>query len=195
MVEPEVAGPRPGRRWVVSLAASEVAGRVHRLANTLAELKERVRTAVAGETGRAVGDAIRDLITAALTGRLSRTVYRTAGDGRDDDRDHWDEDDEYRRPSYDHRRYQDEDDSPARQSVRAATNWPTAFAAGAAAARWWACRRMSGWAAVGLGLLVGVATIAGGPVARAGLALVAAAADLVPALHPFREWGLQPLIH
>jgi hypothetical protein len=66
-------------------------------------------------------------------------------------------------------------ESPAR--VPAA---PAAVAAGVSAGRWWLRRRGSVVEAVGVGLVVALAVLAGGPVALAGAAVVAAA-DLTAA--------------
>jgi hypothetical protein len=181
----------------VSVSAGDVAGRLGRLADTLAELKDRVRSAVAGETGRAVGEAIRDLLTAALSGRLisTRPTYRSPTSSWNEGSDRWDDNDDGDRYGRSVRSTWHDDDEATPSEVRTPTNpptWPTAVAAGAAAVRWWLTRRVSGWAALGLGFVVGAAALAGGPIARAGLALVAAAADLVPTLHPLTEWGLTP---
>jgi hypothetical protein len=195
MVKFEIHRYRTGR-WGVSVTAADVAGRLGRLADTLAELKERVRMAVAGETGKAVGEAIRDLLTAALTGRTTpRPAYRSTRTGWDDDADRWDDEsheDRYARPV--RNAWHEDDDSVPRMepAMKSTVTWSAAFAAGTVAVRWWLARRVPGWAALGLGLVVGVAAVAGGPVARAGLTLVAAAADLVPSVHPFAEWGLLP---
>lgn len=168
----------------MSHTSNAVASRLARLADVLAELKSRVRQAVAGETGRAVGEAVRDLLTAIMSGSLtsSRPAYGSPRSGWDDDPERWD--DEYDRDNYEIRR------PPAEVRPQRTALWPTAVTAGAAAVRWWISRKVSGWAAMGLGLLVGAAAAVGGPIARAGLALVAAAADLVPAVHPFAEWGV-----
>jgi hypothetical protein len=44
-----------------------------------------------------------------------------------------------------------------------------------------------------MGFLIGAAALTGGPVARAGIALIAAASELMPNIDPFAE-SLKPLL-
>jgi len=178
----------------VSLNAREVASRLTRLADNLATLKSRVREAVAGETVRAVGDAIRDLLAAALTGRTTvpRPVYRASEPGWNDDRDRWreEEDDQYFPASSSYRSSGEERRTTPESSPEPSARWSAALVFGAAAVRCWASRRVPAWAAVGVGLLAGAAAWAGGAVSRAGLALLAAAADLLPLAELSMPWGI-----
>lgn len=50
--------------------AAGLAARLHRLADQLVELRERVREVIAAEAGRPVGEAVRDLIVVAIRGRI-----------------------------------------------------------------------------------------------------------------------------
>jgi hypothetical protein len=184
----------------VSVTLHAAADRVRRLADTLGGLKDRVRAAVAGEAGRAVADAVRDLLTAALAGRTPPPAdpYRPAypatprprwDDADDPDRDGWaDREDDDRFTPAGRGRWRDADDEPAPRPTAVPptppAHWPAAVALGAGVVRWWAARRVPTWAAVGVGLLAGAAALAGGPLARAGLALLAAACDLLPLAAP-----------
>jgi hypothetical protein len=169
------------------------------LAATIADLKDRVRAAVAGELGRAVSGAVQQVVQAVVVGRADPPwpepppAYRRASPGRWDEKDeddggHWgrpgdpwadDPDDEYdrdRRPT-----------APLRDGATPADPPPTdpgvtaAVAAGVYAARWWVTRRGTWLAAVGLGLGVGLLGVLGGPVARTAVAVLAATADILSA--------------
>jgi len=178
----------------VSVTLTATADRVRRLADTLAELKERARAAVAGEAGQAVGDAVRDLLTAALAGLLPAAFadpHRPGPGGRWGDeggpaRDPWadrDDEDDWRDADREHR------PTSGATSPAGVARWPAALALGAGVVRWWAARRVPTWTAVGIGLLAGAAALAGGPLARAGLALLAAAADLIPLASGSSAWA------
>jgi hypothetical protein len=161
----------------VTLSRRELAAHLGRLAGTLAELKSRVRDAVATETGKAVAGAVKDLLTAALGGRPAvedrgRGYRPDRRRDSDDDGGYWDDD-----PEDD-----DDDDGPHTPPCRTSTGWPVATRLATLAARGWATGRLTGWAAAGLGLLAVTAAASGGPVAQAGLALVTTAADLLPHL-------------
>jgi hypothetical protein len=172
---------------VTSVVRSQLAG----LARTVAELRERVRVAVAGELGRAVGGAVQQVVQAVVAGRTeppySGTAYgrssstRWDDDGREDrwDRPHdpWadDTDDEYDRDRHYTAPARGDAPSPPRAAVTAAV------AAGVYAARWWLGRRGTWLAAAGLGLGVGLLGVLGGPVARTAVAALAAVADILGA--------------
>jgi hypothetical protein len=169
------------------------------LARTIADLKERVRVAVAGELGRAVSGAVQQIVQAVVAGRADvprpepPPTYRRPPPGRWDDeeendggrwgrsRDPWagDPDDGYDRD----RRAA----APVRHDARpgdappAAPGVTAAVAAGVYAARWWAARKGNWLAAAGLGLGVGLLGVLGGTAARTVVALVAATADLMAA--------------
>lgn len=159
------------------------------LAETLADLREKVRAAVAGELGRAVGDAVRQVVQAVVAGRADpppapRTPASRWDDEDDDDRDGWgrprgpwhDRDDEEvgygrRAPT----RHEPPPGEPPAASVSAAV------AAGVFVSRWWLLRRGTLLAAAGLGLGVGLLGVAGGPLARAAVAVLAATAEVLTA--------------
>jgi hypothetical protein len=167
-----------------------------RLADSLAELKIKVRVALATELAGAVGAAVRDVLVVALVDRLiapataSRTrpsAPRVPGwrdDGNDPARDEWgtprdpwDEPDEdrARTPS----RYAR--DEPEEVEPVPAVPAAAAIAVGVNVGRWWLAKKGTVAAAVGLGVLATALGFAGGPVARAALAVLAAASDLLAA--------------
>ena len=171
-----------------------VTQRVHRLADSLAELKVRVRAALATELAGAVGGAVRDILVAALIDRVlvnaaspsTRPPPRAGGwreDGYEDrdrwgePRDPWADPDEYddRAPArYGREEYDGPEPAPAVPTA-------AALAVGVNVGRWWLARRGTAPAAIGFGVLATVLGLAGGPVARAALAVLAAAADLLTA--------------
>ena len=161
------------------------------LAETLAGLRERVRAAVAGELGRAVGDAVRQVVQAVVADRAEPPRPRTPASRWDDD----DEDDRGgwgrpRDPWHD-RRDEDEGDYSPRTRTRheptpdeppaAGASVSAAVAAGVFVTRWWLLRRGTLLAAAGLGLGVGLLGVAGGPLARAAVAVLAATAEVLTA--------------
>jgi hypothetical protein len=174
-----------------------LAARCHRLAESLAELKIRVRAALATELAGAIGSAVRDVLVVALVDRLVTPtrpavtrppVHRPTG-WRDDEFDHgrerdewgyvkdpWDEPDEDRRTPA---RYSL--DEPEEAEAMPAVPAAAAVAVGVNVGRWWLARKGTVGAAVGLGVLATGLGLAGGPVARAALAVLAAATDVLAA--------------
>ncbi|MFO0799674.1 MAG: hypothetical protein U0804_19560 [Gemmataceae bacterium] len=150
------------------------------LAAFVANLKERVKVAVAGELSKAVGEAVKEVVGAAIAGRVlapPRQAPRGRWDHPDDDwrrpHDPWadDPDDEY-----------DRDDVSDPERPAPAARAAVAIAAGAAVARWWAGRAGGGLlVAAGLGLGVGLLGLLGGALAGAAVAALAAAADILTA--------------
>jgi hypothetical protein len=171
------------------------------LGRTIADLRERVRVAVAGELGRAVAGAVQQIVQAVVAGRPDpprpepTPAYRRPdrwGDEDEDDRwgrprDPWadDPDDDFDRdrdrvePRPAHERHEPSpgNEPPADPGVTAAV------AAGVYTARWWLARKGTWVAAVGLGLGVGLLGVLGGPVARTAVAVLAATADILSATH------------
>lgn len=174
-----------------------VTTRCHRLADTLAELKVRVRAALATELAAAVGTAVRDVLVVALVDRLTAPARpappppgssRTAtwrDDEYDRGRDPWGDPHD---PWYD-RDYEDRHrttgrharDEPEEVEPRPTVPAAAAVAVGVQAGRWWLARKGTVAAAVGIGVLATGLGLAGGPVARAALAVLAAATDLLVA--------------
>ena len=160
--------------------------RCHRLADSLGELKIKVRTALATELAGAVGIAVRDVLVAALLERIlppMRPTVRPPTPSRpsgwdDEARDHWLDPDEYEpfaRPPTWYERAERDEVAPSTVPVT------VAIAVGVNVGRWWLARNGTIAASVGLGVLATALGLAGGPFARAILAVLAAATDVLTA--------------
>jgi hypothetical protein len=153
--------------------------RIARLAQSFVELKERVRDAVATEMGKVVADAVRDWITSELISRRPRSQYTERDeesrydDGWDDKPDGW----EYAEPIA---VPEPESVEPRTQSSR----WAAALSIGVVAFRWLIGRRLPMVPSLGVGVLAGLCTVAGGPLVQSLLAASTAAADLVGIARP-----------
>lgn len=152
-----------------------VTQRLDRLSRTLAELKQRVRSAIATELGQAIGTAIRDVLVVSLAthhGEYSDPPSRHWDDSRETDDWHPDPDD------WDESRHRvvrrDKPDSPA---VPAAL----AVAVGFQVSRWWLAQRGRFPGALSAGLVVAAVGLSGGAATRALLSVVAAAAEVLTA--------------
>ncbi|MFO0825900.1 MAG: hypothetical protein U0792_22740 [Gemmataceae bacterium] len=168
-----------------------VTPRVHKLSESLVELKVKVRQAMATELASAAGTAVRDILVVVILDRLVNIPSRTppipvsVGGWRDDGydrwgepKDRWEDADEYDRPGTPSRYALDEvDDEEPMPPV------PTtaAIAVGVNVGRLWLARNGSTPTAVGLGILTTALGFAGGPFAYAALAAIAAATDLMTA--------------
>ena len=153
------------------------------LAAFVANLKERVKVAVAGELSKAVGDAVKEVVGAVIAGRVlappqpsQKGPWNTRDDGWGRPREPWADD---RDDDYDTDR--ETADAPAAGPPSGA-RVTAAVAAGAAVARWWAGRAGGGvFAPAGIGLGVSLVGLLGGSLARAAIAVLAAAADILAA--------------
>jgi len=168
-----------------------VTTRIHKLSESLVELKLKVREALATELATAVGNAVRDIIVVAMVDRMinpsprNPTTSPHSGGGRDDRYDRWGEPkdpraeaDDYDRPGT-HARYEldereDEEPPPALPTT-------AALAIGVNVGQWWLARNGSTHTALGLGILATALGFAGGPFTQAALAVLAAATDLLTA--------------
>jgi len=164
-----------------------VTERFRNLAGTLVELKVKARTALATELAGAIATAIRDVLVVAIIDRIvtmpSRTSVRPGpGEWRADapedpwgeHKDSWSDDDEVRNHAmtrYDH--YEIEPMPPISPAA--------IVAVGVNVGRWWIARNGTVGTAVGLGVLTTALGLAGGSVARAALAVLAAATDVLTA--------------
>ena len=168
--------------------------RAHRLADSLCVLKLKARAALASELAGAVGTAVRDVLVVALVDRLvvpapARPPYQPArpGGGREDgydrDRDAWGDPRDAWADDSDDRDHPLAPPARDRDGAEPAPEVPSAaaVAVGVNVGRWWLARRGSVGAAVGLGVLAAGLGLAGGPVARAALAVLAAASDVLTA--------------
>jgi hypothetical protein len=172
-----------------------VTARVHRLAGSLTELKTKVRAALATELAGAVGTTVRDVLVVVLLDRLIATPsaaparrdrwpegrYDRPDRGWDEARDPWADPDE--------RDESDSSDALARYRTEGAEEREphapvpaaAAVAVGVTVGRWWLSRTGRTASAVGIGALATTLGLAGGPVTRAALAVLGAAADLLTA--------------
>jgi len=157
-----------------------VTDKVRDIGDSLADLKVRLRLALAGElaqlVAQAVGDVVRTLV-AGRTGVGEFRPHRVSPAGRE--ADPWDaeEDEEFddaRRYEIDEREEAVEAGAPAGAAAA-----PVAIAAAVHVVRWWLGRRGNLITAIGAGLGVGLLGVAGGTVVRTALAILTAAADLL----------------
>lgn len=159
-----------------------VTQRLRGLADTIADLKVRVRAAIATELGQAVGIAVRDVLVIALATREIEP-YRTSRPGAwggpggteawDREADRWDEPTHYS-PG---RNRDDPESDPDSTPVPAAV----AVAVGFQVGRWWLARRGNLTGAIGAGVLAAALGLTGGAAVRAALAVLAATADVLTA--------------
>jgi len=158
-------------------------GHLTRLADALADLKHRVRVAVAAEAAAAVADAVRQVLTAALgpSDRAYRPESgRPARDGWDDP-DGWGDDGNNGGDGD----FGDAESDPAMPTPvpppePARRPWTAAALAGVAVTRWFLARPASVWLAVAAGAMTAATALVGGVAGRIGLA----AADLLDLARP-----------
>jgi len=172
-----------------------VTQRFNKLAGTLAELKVKVRTAMATELAGAVGIAVRDILVVAMIERIITTPSRAStkpplphsGGWHDDDDEHdrwrdpkdpWADRDDYELDRM-HAKYELDE----RDEEEPSPGVPTAavIAVGVNVGRWWLARKGTVPTAIGVGVLATALGFAGGPFARAILAVLAAGTDLMTA--------------
>lgn len=173
-----------------------VTQRFNKLAGTLADLKVKVRTALATELASAVGIAVRDILVVAMIDQMIATPPRPAArpplshtGWRDDEdeRDRWGEpkdpwadsdEDEIRRDRMPTRSgYRECDEEVPTPTVPTAA----AIAVGVNVGRWWLARKGTTVSAIGIGMLATALGLAGGSFARAALAVLTAATDVLTA--------------
>ena len=164
--------------------------RCRHLAGVLAELKANARVALATELAATVAAAVRDVLVVALVDRLVTPRTPTmpppasrspswGDDEGDRERDRWgDPIDPWYDPDGGGRdRYAPHE--PAEVEPVPAVPAAAAVAVGVNVGRWWLAKKGTVPAAVGFGVLATVLGLAGGPVARAVLAVLAAATDVL----------------
>jgi len=164
------------------------------LAGTLAELKVRVRTALATELASAIGTAVRDVLVVTMIDRVSAMPPR-AFTRPPLSQGGWRAEQDERQEGWDPAHHpwaeegDDRDEFPAarygsdRDEVEPTLATPTAaaVAVGIHVGRWWLARQGTVSTAVGIGALATALGFAGGPLTRAALATIAAAMDLLNA--------------
>jgi len=170
-----------------------VTQRVYQLADTLAELKVKVRAAMATELAGAVGNAVRDVLVVALVGRMVTVPRPTHSSSRSRD---WREGEDHRgrdpwgdptgpwagddlAPTQ--TRYELDEREDGNEKSPPAVPAAAAVAVGVNIGRWWFLKKGSIVAALGAGLLATTLGMVGGPVARAVLTVLTTATDVLAA--------------
>ena len=150
--------------------------RLHRLSNTLGELKERVREAVAGELSRVVANTVQDLVRSFIRGQPPKPEVPL-------ERPHWRDDDPWadepdREENPPEPRYEAdiEDETPAPPATE---RWQRAFELGSTVLRWWLAGRWKPFVGFGVAGLAGAAAWWGGPMVHAGTGVILSAAELI----------------
>jgi hypothetical protein len=172
----------PGRRMLVR--------HLSRLSETLETFGSRLREAVSSAVGETVAGVVRETVRAVLdeestapipSGRLAQPPYRSQplwARQDDPDEEPWYDTDDYR-PEGD---YQDEPPAARPDPAPRPSRLPRAIAVGLTTTLRW-LRRSAGRfpvvTAVAVGLLTGLATYAGGPLAAAAVALAGSAFNLL----------------
>ncbi len=160
------------------------------LAAVIADLKDRVRVALAGELARAVADAVRDVVQTVLQRESvpdrdrTRASYSYPSSGRwGEPRDPWAEEQERWEDPPDHRPLSREESGteywPRGATARVSRFLGPTGSMALRVARWWAERTGKFAGAFGLGFAVVFAGAYGGPAIQAVLAALAAATDLL----------------
>ena len=152
--------------------------RLHRLSDTLGELKERVRDAVAGELSRVVAQTVQDVVHSFVRGQPPPPAPEVPPERRgwrDDDpwADEADRDEYSPEPRYEP---DIEDDLPTPPT---AERWQRAFELGSTVLRWWLAGRWKPLVGLGVAGLAGAAALWGGPTIHAGTHVILSAAELI----------------
>jgi len=151
--------------------------RLQRLSETLNDLKERVREAVAAELSRVVANTVQDVVHAFLRSRPEqppREVPPERPRWQDDD-DPWAEDIEDEPLRREVEPEEEEVPAPVEQNDR----WQRAFELGTTVLRWWLAGRWKPFVGLGFAGLAGAAAWWGGPAIHAGTGVVLSAAELI----------------
>src|SRR5262245_48054685 len=169
----------PGCRWL--------ARHLHRLRRTLEGLYDRLREAIAVAVARAAEDAVREGVHALLAHTpppsppdYPRNHFNPSGwgDDEDDELRRWENLDYEQEPR---ERNEPSAQVPSSEETAGPTRLRRALAEGLQAAGWWLRRggRFPVLTALGAGLVVVLASYAGGPLAGAGVALAGSALGLL----------------
>jgi hypothetical protein len=170
-----------------------VTRRVRQLADTLAELKVKVRAALATELAGAIGNALRDVLVVTMLDRVVGTARPSHSSSRSRDwrdgeydrereqwgepRDPWAEDDDNR----DRMQTRYELDEPEEEKSAPTIPAAAAVAVGVNIGRWWFAKKGSLITAVGVGVIATTLGLAGGPIARTILSVLTMATDVLTA--------------
>ncbi len=167
-----------------------VTDKLRDLAAVIADLKDRVRIALAGELARAIADAVRDVVQTVLQRESvsardrSRPSYSyPTADRWSDPRDPWAEEREGWEDPSDPRQFSSDESAtgyrPQGETARVSRFLGPTGSVAVRVARWWADRTGKFTGAFGLGFAVVFAGAYGGPAIQAVLAALAAATDLL----------------
>ena len=172
----------------MTLSRDELIVRLRQLAETLTELKTRVRSAVAVETASAVSQTVKDLLLVALGSRTQESFSPRNRDWRYDAASHdaasWADEDEFAdEPEWSsHPVREPEPDAPV-------SRWPDVLSVASATVNAWANHRLPAWAAATIGIVTGVVATVGGPLWLVSKTLSVAAIDLLPHLVPVHAFS------
>jgi len=156
---------------------SDTIRKLRRLADTLGELKERVRDAIAGELSRVVAQTVQDILRSFVRGRSEPPPPENRREPSDwrDDHDPWADEQEDHFPPARYEPEPEEIDPPPAPVNR----WHRAFELGTTVLRWWLAGRWKPFVGLGVASLAGAAAWYGGPAIHAGTGVVLAAAELI----------------
>jgi hypothetical protein len=149
--------------------------RLRRLSETLNDLKERVRDAVAGELSRVVANTVQDVVHSFIRSKPEPPPREVP-----QERPSWQEDDPWAEEVEDYpvrREFEPEEviPPPLEQNDR----WQRALALGTTVLRWWLAGRWKPFLGLGVAGLAGAAAWWGGPAIHAGTGVVLSAAELI----------------
>jgi hypothetical protein len=148
-----------------------VTSRIAELAETLGDLRFRLRQAARREVALAVGDALKELAHVWICGPVRPCSDRAAASWSDP----WEEDDPWADEPHS---YHEEQTMPLRSPAPMASRIPIALTAGLGAARWGLTRTHNVIPAVALGVVASIVVYAGGPSIDALVRLWMEGADL-----------------
>jgi hypothetical protein len=137
--------------------SSLVTSRIADLAETLGDLRFRLRQAARREVALAVGDALKELAHIWICGPISDSYSAQA---RSTGYESWDDDDPWADEPCS---YSQEETMSVRSTIPIPSRIPIALTAGLGAARWGLTRTQSVIPAVAIGVVAGVVVYAGGP--------------------------------
>jgi hypothetical protein len=153
--------------------------RMRNLAESFADLKVRLRMALAGEMAQLVAQAVGDVVRTLIAGRPGSDAVEPRRPSEWRDRDAWDDDDETdhedRHPLVAAVGEEVPDSAPASGTLAA----PLAVAAAVQVARWCLHHHSHLLTAIGAGLGVGLLGLSGSVLVRTTLSVFIAASDLL----------------
>ena len=155
-----------------------VTEQLRQLSESLGLLQRRVRAAVAGEVSRAVSDAVAQVLEKSLD--CPKAAARRPAWEKEEWYDPYGPPDWPEPGTGDWREYVQpqqrggyrEESAMGAKETEGGASVPAALALALSTGRWWLGRRGSPWAAAGVGLLVGGAMLAGGPLVRTALGAI-----------------------